>query len=401
MAPILIARQLGSRYASWQHTGLKLVIRAYKTELDPNNKQRLALERFAEIRMFVYNIGLLEWERQYKQGLKPSEYGLKKQFNAAKDELFPFVRDAPYAVTEGAFNDLGETYKHFFRRFKNGDKKAGHLKPQRNPDKFALKNTRIERGRVHLTGIGWVRLKESGYLPTTDSGLEFGTYSRITKRAGRWFISVSVEEPDVELNDMHDTVIGIDFGIKAVATCSNGKVFHNPRPLIEADRKLKRLQRELARRKRGGANWNKTRMRLQRQHKRVSDIRKHFLHQISDYVVLDVRPSVIVIEDLNVSGMLTNHHLARAISDVGFNELRRQIEYKARWYGVDVMVADRWFPSSKTCHRCGVIKDDLKLSDRTFVCDECGLVIDRDLNAALNLAALGSNRQTDGDCLGS
>jgi putative transposase len=376
-----------------------MIQRAYKTELDPNNKQRTQFEHFAWVRMAVFNVGLRAWEYEYEHGQKPSAYKLKKEFNAVKDDLFPWARTAPYAVTEAAFRDLGDAFKHFFRRIKNGET-PGYPKPQRYSAGFALRNINVKRDRVRLQGVGWVRLKERDYLPLTDSGLKFGTYATISQRAGHWFASVVVEESRPELNDRHDTVIGVDFGINALATCSNGKVFENPKPLESALRKLGRLNKELARRKKGGMNWRKTKAKLAKAHKRVADIRAHTLHQISDYLTREVRPACIVIENLNVRGMVKNRHLSRAIFDVGFGELRRQIEYKADWLGIEVLVVDRWYPSSKTCSKCGEVKSDLSLSDRVYRCD-CGLEIDRDMNAALNLAALGRNRQTGGDCSGS
>ena len=377
------------------------IARAYKTELNPNNWQASKFDRFAWVSMAVFNVGLREWKRVYENDGKPSAYGLKKRFNAVKDDVFPWARSAPYAVTEAAFGDLGDAFKHFFRRVKNGEE-PGYPKHKKDKSSFAVRGLKVKSDRVYIQGVGWVRLKERDYIPTTDSGLKFGTYATISKRAGHWYISALVYEDMPELNDRHKhIVIGVDFGIKELATCSNGKVFKNPKPLVEAERKLNRLQRELARRKKGGSNWQKTKRKLQRAHKRVADIRSHTLHEISSYLTTEVRPRTIVIEDLNVKGMMKNHHLAKAISDVGFGELRRQIEYKAEWYGIEVVLADRWYPSSKTCSRCGVIKSDLTLSDRTFVCDDCGLQIDRDYNAALNLAALGLNRQSDGDCSGS
>lgn len=365
-----------------------MIQKAYKTELDPNDRQRSWLERCAEVRLFVFNVGLREWQRQYKQGEKPSAYGLKKQFNAVKDELFPGVRDAPGDVSAKAFADLGDAYKHFFRRVKQGET-PGYPKIKRHASSFALHGIKIESDRVRLTRLGWVRLKERDYLPTTDSGLKFGYYATLSQRAGHWFISVLVEEDAPELKDRHATVIGVDFGVKVLATCSNGRVFENPAPLRTAQAKVKRLSRELSRRKKGGANWHKTKATLAKAHYRLSNVRARTLHQISDYLTQEVRPSCIVIEDLNVSGMLKNHCLALSISDAGFGELRRQIEYKAGWLGIDVILADRWYPSSKTCHQCGEVRRDLTLSDRVFTCPGCGFTIDRDLNAALNLAALG------------
>jgi len=375
-----------------------MIQKAYKTELDPNDRQRTRLQYLADARMFMFNVGLREWQRQYKNGEKPSAYGLKRQFTEAKRTIYADLYDwslVPFPVQGAAFGDLGDAFKHFFRRIKAGET-PGYPRIKRYPGGFALKNTRIEHDRVRLTSIGWVRLKERGYLPTTDGGLTFGTYAALSQRAGRWFVSVHVQEDAPELKDRHATVIGVDFGIKALATCSNGRVFENPKPLIAAQRRLRRLNKELSRRKKGGANWGKTKAVLAKAHKRVADIRSHTLHQVSDYLTQEVRPACIVIEDLNVRGMVQNHSLARAISDVGFGELRRQIEYKAGWLDIDVLIADRWYPSSKTCSRCGAIKSGLTLSDRTYVCD-CGLTLDRDLNAALNLAALGQNRQTGGD----
>lgn len=374
--------------------------RAYKTELNPNNKQKSKFEHFAWVSMSVFNVGLREWQHVYDDGGKPSAYGLKKRFNGVKDDIFPWARSAPYAVTEAAFKDLGDAFKHFFRRVKNGEE-PGYPKHKKDKSSFAVRGLKVKSDRVYIQGVGWVRLKERDYIPTTDSGKKFGTYATLSERVGHWYISTIVYEDLPELKDQHNLVLGIDFGIKELAVCSNGKVFKNPKPLIVAQRKLNRLQRELARRKKGGKNWQKTKRKLQRAHKRVADIRRHALNEISSYVTTEVRPRVIVIEDLNVDGMMKNHNLARAISDVGFGELRRQIEYKSKWYGIEILLADRWYPSSKTCSRCGVIKNDLTLSDRTFICDDCGLEIDRDFNAALNLAALGLNRQSDGDCSGS
>jgi len=375
------------------------IARAYKTELDPNNWQASQFQRFAEVRRFVFNVGLREWQCAYKRGEKPSAYGLKKQFNEVKDAYFPNVRDAPYAVTEAAFKDLGEAFKHFFRRIKNGEK-PGYPKFKRDADSFAVRSTRFEDSRVRITGIGWVRLKERGYIPTTESGAKFGTYARITKRAGRWFISVSVyEDVDVPKNG-HGDVIGVDLGLHHLVVCSDSATFDRSRALEDAERKLRRLDKELARRKKGGKNWHKTKRKRQIAYYRVSTARQHWLHQISHYLTAERRPSTIVLEDLNVKGMMHNHHLAKALSEASFGELRRQIEYKAEPLGIEVVVVDRWFPSSKTCSRCGCIKDDLTLSDRVYHCDECGFEIDRDLNAALNLAAMGK-AQTAPDCPGS
>ena len=191
--------------------------------------------------------------------------------------------------------------------------------------------------------------------------------------------------------------LGVDFGIKTLAYCSDGTTFENPKALANGERKLKRLQREFARRKRGGKNREKTKRKIAKCHAKIANIRKHALHNVSYHVTAKTKPSTVVVEDLNVKGMMANHCLAKAIADVSFGELRRQIEYKGHWFGVDVVTAGRFYPSSKTCSGCGSVKPLLKLSERKFVCEKCGMVIDRDLNAAKNLASLVENDASRGE----
>jgi putative transposase len=372
--------------------------RAYKVELNPNNKQRTMFRKCAGTARFVYNWGLVEWKRQYEAGEKPSHYGLRKQLSSIKDAEFPWIREMPYAVMDSALCNLGLAFKNFFRRVKNGDEKPGYprFKKKGRDDSFQLRSTRIERDRARLTHIGWVRLKERGYIPMTDSGVKFGTYATISRCADRWFISIQIEEEIPEPKNGNTFALGVDFGLKALAVCSDGVTFENPYALQQEEYKLKRLSKELSRRKRGGQNWKKTKAKIQRCHARIANIRKHALHQVSHHVTAKTKPKTIVLEDLNVSGMLQNRHLSKAISDVGFYELRRQTEYKAQWHGIEVIIADRFYPSSKTCSECGAVKPLLKLSERTFVCEACGAIVDRDLNAAMNLAALAEGGNTAG-----
>jgi putative transposase len=376
------------------------ILRAYKTELNPNNKQETMFRKCAGTARFVYNWGLAEWKRQYENGGKPSAYSLRGQFNSNKDDECPWIREIPYAVTEAAFQNLGLAFQNFFRRVKNGNKKLGYprFKKKGHNDSFQLRSTRVEYSRVRLTHIGWVKLKERGYIPISSTG--YGVYATISRKAGRWFISVLVEEEIPDPRNESTLTLGIDFGLKALAVCSDGTVFENPHALQREERKLKRLSKELSRRKKGGQNWKKTKRKIQRCHARIANIRKHALHQVSHYVTAKAKPKTVVLEDLNVRGMLQNRRLSKAISDVGFGELRRQIEYKANWNGIELAFADRFYPSSKTCSECGAIKPLLKLSERTFVCEECGTVIDRDLNAAMNLAALAGTAKHAGIACG-
>ena len=366
-----------------------LIQKAYKTELDPNNEQCTFFKQCAGTARLIYNWGLADRQERYKAEIKTSQYEQRKRFNALKRERFPWIVELPYAIVEKALVDLDAAFQHFFRRVKAGEK-PGYPKfksRKRSPLHFSLRNTKIETDRVRLTGIGWIRLKEDGYIPTIG---DYGTYATISERAGHWFISVLVEEEIEAQPNVDGDVLGIDLGIKSLAVCSDGTVFENPKALSQAERKLKRLQRELSRRTKGGQNWNGTKHKIQRCHYQIACIRKHALHQVSHYITAKAKPRIVVIEDLNVSGMTKNHHLAKAVNDSGMGELRRQIEYKARWYGVEIAIADRWFPSSKMCSECGATNQVLTLSDRTFVCPACGCIIDRDLNAALNLAALAA-----------
>jgi putative transposase len=354
----------------------------------------------------VFNWGLAEWRRQYEAYKvdnilkRPSRFALSVQFNGLKDELCPWIREIPYAVTEAAFERLGRAFDNFFRRVKQSPEKAGYpkFKSRSGRKSFQLRGVKVETDRVYLPKLGWVRLSQTDYIPV---GATYGVYATLSERAGHWYIAILVKDEEEITAELNRTILGIDFGVKSLAVISNGKVFENPKPLRDAQAKLDRLNRERDRRMKGGANRTKTLMKIRRAHKRVADIREHTLHQISDYVTARCKPSVIVLEDLNVAGMVQNHSLAQAISDAGFSELRRQIEYKAERLGITIMIADRWFPSSKMCSNCGCIKSDLALSDRVFVCPDCGFTLDRDLNAARNLAALGRNAQTARDCLGS
>jgi putative transposase len=218
----------------------------------------------------------------------------------------------------------------------------------------------------------------------------------VSEHAGYWYVSVQIEEEQVV---PHNTgpVVGIDLGIKHLATLSDGEVIPNPRHLKRRLKKLKRLQRMVSRRQKGGKNRKKAVRKLARLHRQIKNQRSNTLHQVT--TKLAKTKSVLVIEDLNVSGMLKNHHLAQAIGDVGFYEFKRQLLYKARWYGSRVILADQWEPSSKRCSGCGWLDADLTLSDRTFHCEQCGLVLDRDLNAAINLEKLaGSSSDSENAC---
>ena len=344
----------------------------------------------AGLARFVFNWGLAEWKAEYEAGGKPSAYGLKKRFNAIKDEKFPWVRDYPYVILEAAFDNLGRAFQNFFRRVKTGETpgfpkfKSKH----KTTPAFTLRGSiTVESDRVKLPRIGWVRLAESGYLPTENAKLLSAALSR---RGGDWYISLQVEREVPTPEPATGEAIGVDLGVKSLAVVSDGTTFDNPRTLRTNEKRLARLQREHSRRQKGSKNRAKTTVKIAQLHKKIADTRSHTLHNISRYVTATTKPSVVVVEDLHVKGMVRNRKLAKAVSDASMGELRRQIEYKADWNGVEVLVADRWYPSSKTCGECGCINDKLTLADRKWTCDSCGTVLDRDLNAACNLARLAA-----------
>ena len=368
------------------------IVRAFKTELDPNNQQRTACMRHAGAARFAYNWGLERKIAAYQVGEKtPSAIDLHRELNRLKQGEFSWMYAVSKCAPQEALRDLDKAFTHFFRRVK--EKQTGkNVKvgfPRYKSKKQGLGSFRLT-GAIHvfekaiqLPRLGKLRLKEFGYLPTSGVHILNAT---VSEKAGRWFVSVQVEMEIPDPEPVEKPVAGVDLGINRMAQVSDGTYFENPRALKKAQKKLKRLQRVVSRRQKGSANCQKAVRQLARAHARVANIRKNALHQATTWLARN--KSAIVLEDLHVNGMLKNHCLAQSIADVGLHEFRRQLQYKGQWYGCDVFLADRFFPSSKQCSQCGTVKDDLSLSERTYRCEECGLVIDRDWNAAINLEQL-------------
>ena len=239
-------------------------------------------------------------------------------------------------------------------------------------------------GYIQLPRLGKIKLSEGDYIPEDVKILS----ATVSKRADRWFVSVQVEERDIEPTAAVNAVIGIDLGIKMLATCSDGTTYANPKAL----KNLKRKQRQLSKKKKGSKNYGKAKKKLAKLHYRISNIRKDALHKVTTKIISENQ--VIVLESLKVSNMMKNHCLAQAISDVGLFEFRRQIEYKAKWNNRKVVFADTLFASSKLCSCCGWKNENLSLADRTFECQECDNKMDRDMNAAMNLENLVKNRES-------
>jgi putative transposase len=343
---------------------------------------------------FAYNWALAEWQRQHAAGEKPSEAALRKQLNALKHEQFPWMREVTKNAPQQGIKNLGRAYANFFedlKKYRRNElpwkrvrvprfkKKGRHesFRADNGPDKDHPDAVRTNGKRVNLPIIGWAAMREE----VRFAGRILS--ATISRQADAWYASFAIDvehESDVRIDD---TVVGVDLGITALATLSDGSKVAAPKPLRRYLQKLKRLSRSLSRKQRGSRNRAKAKTKLARLHRRIADIRVDALHQLTTSLT---RYRTIVIEDLNVAGMLANRNLSRAIADVGFFEFRRQLQYKAAMAGSTIVIADRWFPSSKLCSTCCAKNDSLLLTERTWTCVSCNTFHDRDVNAARNLA---------------
>jgi putative transposase len=379
-----------------------MIQRAYKTELDLNNEQLTACKKHAGAARWAYNWGLARKQESYQAtGKSPTAIDLHRELNSLKPTDAPWMYEVSKCAPQEALRNLDNAFAHFFRRVKL--KKEGKLRgkmgyPQRKTRKRGLGSFRLTGSivvfstAIQLPRLGRLRLKERGYLPTTAKILS----ATGSEHGGHWYVSVLVEQEQAVPTNT-GPVVGVDLGVKTLAALSDGTVVPNPHHLRRCLKKLKRLQRAVSRKPKCSHNRGKAAQRLGRLRRKVANLRANPLHRFTSR--LAKTKSVVVIEDLNVSGMLKNHHLAQAIGDVGFGEFRRQLTYKAAWYGCQVLVASRWEPSSKTRSGCGWVDEDLTLADRVFRCEDCGQVLDRDLNAAINLAKLaGSSPERQNAC---
>lgn len=370
------------------------MLKVHKIRLNPNLEQKIYFSKACGVARVAYNWALFEWERQYKEGTKPSEMALRKQLNAIKQVEFPWMFEVTKCAQQQAIKNLGIAYKNAFHRQKTGQRTGSDKNPYGFPrpkkkfinDSFRADNGPTKKGmdavpvdskKIKLPKIGWVRMRESVRF---EGQIKSATISR---QADKWFAAILVEAEKTSHYRKAEKTCGIDLGIKHLATLSDGSTIEGAKSLNALLKKKKRLQRELNRRKKGSENRSKTKLKLAQLEARISNTRNDTHHKATTDIVLN--NSFIAMEDLNVKGMVKNHKLARHLSDQAFGEFRRQIGYKTDWYNSKVVYVDRFFPSSKTCNACGYIKKDLKLSERVFVCSRCGYKDDRDINAAKNI----------------
>lgn len=358
----------------------------FKTELKLNNKQQTLLAKSAGTARFAYNWGLdqlkktMDFNRENPESkIKiPSSIDLHKLFCVEVKPEKPWIYEVSKCSPQYALRNVRDALDRFF---KEPDKGFPNFKKKGQHDSFTVD------GSVTV-GARWVQVPRVGKIKTYEQ-LNFGTLKpkslTISRQADSWFVSFKIEIPVTETREPINSV-GVDLGIKELAVLSNGEIIPNLKPLRSALGLLKQLSRAVSRSFKGSASRESAKRKLARFHKRVADLRKDCLHKLTSYLakIFDV----ICLEDLNVSNMMKNRKLARAIAELGLFEFRRQLTYKCQLHGSQLVVISRWFPSSKTCSNCGH-EQSMSLKDRTYVCGNCGHVEDRDLNAAKNIEAEG------------
>ena len=377
---------------------MRKLLKSFKTEINPTEEQKVKIRKTIGTCRFIYNFYLAHNKELHKNGerfMSSSKFRvwLNNEYLPNHPE-YSWIKEAySKAVTQAVNN--GQTA---FTRFFNHESAFPNFKKKGKSDvkmyfvKNNPKDCRCERHRLNIPTLGWVRMKEKGYIPTTKDGwkIKSGT---VSIKADRYYVSVLVEIPDAKITDNSNDGMGIDLGLKDLAIVSNGKTYKNINKsarVKKLEKKLRREQRCLSRKyenlKKGEStqkNIQKQKLKVQRLHHKIDNIRTDYINK-SIAEIVKAKPSYITIEDLNVSGMMKNRHLSKAVASQKFYEFRTKLKAKCDENGIELRVVDRWYPSSKICHCCGAVKKDLKLSDRIYRCD-CGYIEDRDFNAALNL----------------
>lgn len=353
---------------------------AYRYELKPTYANRILLAKHAGVARFSYNWGLAQRIALYEES-KESTNAIEQHrlLNELKSEQFPWMYEVSKCAPQEALRDLDKAFNHFFRGIKQR-KKIGFpsFKKKGCSDRFRLTGTiKITGKKIRLPRLGTIGLKEKSKVQGRILS------ATVTREADRWYVSLSVEMERPDPQPVQGDCVGIDLGLNCFAALSTGEQLFSPKPLAQYLRRLRRSSRQHSRKQKGSQNRKKSALKLLRLHRKIRYIRQDFLHKQT--TKLAKTKSVIVLEDLNVKGMKTNHNLSRQISDVGWGNFRRMLEYKTKWYGSKLIIAPRFFPSSKTCSNCGYVVKELPLKIRRWQCTSCHSVHDRDLNAALNL----------------
>ena len=355
------------------------MILAHRIRLYPNNVQQTYFRRACGIRRFAYNWTLAESRKLYEAGIKTSGYDLVKRFNALKGEHFPWASEVSKWAPQKAIQDAWDALRKWWAKNANHPrfKKRGKC---RESFYLGVGHFAVESKKVRIPKLGWVKMAQQVRFP---GKVKFVT---VSKDGDQWFASFAVEINESKWSYPHacktQAVCGVDLGVRDLVVLDDGTKFPAPRELRRRERKLRKLHKAVSRKQKGSNSRRKAVRALQRAHRKVRHVRLSYSHEITAQLVEQYR--LIGIEDLNVLGMVNNRSLAKSVSDAAFRMIRTQLEYKTKLAGGEVVVANRWFPSSKLCSSCGAKRDKLGLGTRSWTCD-CGATHDRDVNAAINL----------------
>ena len=377
---------------------IRKLLKSFKTEINPTAEQKIRINKTIGTCRYIYNFYI-----DYNKALhdKGEKFMTGKSFSVwLNNEYIPdnpdkaWIKEVSSKAIKKSIEDGCTAFTRFFKHqsaFPNFKKKG-----KSDAKMYFVKNNpndcKCERHRLNIPTLGWVRIKEKGYIPTTKDGwkIKSGT---VSIKAGRYYVSVLVEVPDIKIANNSNDGIGIDLGLKDLAIVSNGQTYKN----INKSARLRKLEKQLRREQRGLSrkyenvkegestyrNIQKQKIKVQKLYHKINNIRTDYINKTIAEIV-KTKPSYVTIEDLNVSGMMKNRHLSKAVASQKFYEFRTRLKAKCHDNGIELRVVDRWYPSSRMCHCCGNIKKDLKLSDRIYRCD-CGYIEDRDFNASLNL----------------
>ena len=384
---------------------MKILLKSFKTEISPTAEQKYKINRTIGTCRFVYNFYLAhnreiyERENRFVSGYDFSIW-LNNDYIPDNPE-FSWIKEVSSKSIKQSIMNAQKAFKNFF------DKKANFPKWKKKSNSdvkmYFVRNNKTDcqcmRHKINIPALGWVKLKEKGYIPTSKNGhiIKSGT---VSCKAGNYYVSVLIEIPENEKPVLNNLGMGIDLGVKDFAVCSNGKVYKNiskSSRIRKLEKKLKREQHRLSRKYESlkksknnlkgevtRQNIRKQKLKVQKLYHRLDCIRTDYLNKAVSELV-KTKPKWITLEDLNVRGMMKNKHLSKAVAQQKFFEFRTKLTAKCNEYGIELRLVDRFYPSSKLCHQCGCMKSDLKLSDRTYICSECGYTADRDFNASLNL----------------
>ena len=378
------------------------MLKSFKTEISPTAEQKNKIDRTIGTCRFVYNFYLAHNREIYEQESRfVSGYDFSIWLNnnyIPNNPEFAWIKEVSSKSVKQSIMNAQKAFKNFF------DKKASFPKWKKKSNSdvkmYFVRNNKTDckcmRHKINIPTMGWIRLKEKGYIPTSKDGyiIKSGT---VSCKAGRYYVSVLIEVPENEKSVLNDFGIGIDLGVKNFAVCSDGKIYKNINKssrIQKLEKKLKREQRRLSRKYESlknnlkgevtRQNIRKQKLKVQKLHHELDCIRTDCINKAISELV-KTKSMWITLEDLNIKGMMKNRHLSKAVAQQKFFEFRTKLTAKCKEYGIELRLVDRFYPSSKLCHQCGCIKSDLKLSDRNYTCSECGYTADRDFNASLNL----------------